>query len=200
MADSRLSVFLQADVVALGHGPLERPSPLPYADMVWKFQRLYRRYEFCRATMHHAWQLPYVAWLKLRFDRLSQRLGFGIPLGVFGPGLSIAHYGTIVVNGNARIGRNCRIQENVTIGATNGSSKAPRLGNNVFIGSGARIIGDIEIADDIAIGAGSVVTQSFTEPGITIAGVPARKISDQNSHCNLNPAIFEYNLSEEWTI
>ena len=119
---------------------------------------------------------------------------FSIPLNVFGPGLSIAHYGTIVVNGNAVIGKNCRIQESVTIGATNGSSKAPKLGDNVFIGSGARIIGDINVADDIAIGANAVVVNSFNEKGITIAGVPAKKISDNNSHDNLCQDLKEMKL------
>lgn len=44
------------------------------------------------------------------------------------------------------------------------------------IGVGAKLIGDIVIADDIVVGAGAVVVSSFTEPGITIGGVPARRI------------------------
>lgn len=98
------------------------------------------------------------------------KLGFSIPINVFNKGLSIAHYGSIVVNSKAVIGENCRIQENVTIGATGGSIKAPQLGNNIFIGSGARIIGDITVADNIAIGANAVVTKSFTENDITLGG------------------------------
>ena len=119
------------------------------------------------------------------FHRMRVRLGYSIPLNVFDSGLSIAHRGTIVINGNAKIGKNCRIQECTTIGATNGSVEAPVLGNNIFIGSGARIIGSIELADDIAIGANALVCNSFLEPGITIAGVPEKKISDNNSHSNL---------------
>jgi serine O-acetyltransferase len=56
---------------------------------------------------------------------------------------------------------------------------APKIGNNVFIGPGAVIVGPIEIADGIAIGANSYVDRSFTEPDITIAGVPARKVSNK---------------------
>ena len=99
---------------------------------------------------------------------------------MFGPGLSIAHYGTIVVNSNAKIGKNCRIQEGVNIGAS-GNERAPQIGDNVFIGSGAKIIGDIVIADGIAIGAGAIVVKSFTDKNITIAGNPAKKISDHGS-------------------
>ena len=51
----------------------------------------------------------------------------------------------------------------------------------MYIGVGVVIIGDVEIADNIVIGANAVVNKSFLEPGITIAGVPARKISDKSS-------------------
>jgi serine O-acetyltransferase len=62
----------------------------------------------------------------------------------------------------------------------------PKIGNNVFIGPGAVIVGDIEIADGIAIGANSYVNKSFKEPNISIAGCPAKKISDQGSrYCHI---------------
>ena len=60
----------------------------------------------------------------------------------------------------------------------------------MFLGSGAKVIGDIQIADDVAIGANAVVVRSITEPGTTWAGVPARKISGKSSHENLNPRLF----------
>ena len=109
---------------------------------------------------------------------------------MFGPGLSIAHYGTIVVNDAARVGKNCRIHEGVNIGATNGSLRAPQIGDNVFIGTGAKIIGDLTIADDVAIGANAVVVKSITEKGVTYGGIPAKKISANNSHSNLAPQLF----------
>ena len=130
---------------------------------------------------------------KFRFKRLSMKLGFSIPLNVFEEGLSIAHYGTIVVNSKAKVGKNCRLQEGVNIGATNGSPNAPIIGNNVFIGTGAKIIGDITIADDVAIGANAVVVKSIEEAGVTYGGVPAKKISNNNSHSNLSPYLFKNN-------
>jgi serine O-acetyltransferase len=57
----------------------------------------------------------------------------------------------------------------------------PTIGDNVFIGPGAKIFGDIIIASGIAIGANSVVNKSFLETDITIAGVPARKVSNRGS-------------------
>lgn len=73
----------------------------------------------------------------------------------------------------------------VNIGATNGEDQAAKLGDNVFIGSGAKIIGNIQIASDVAIGANAVVVNDVLEPGITVGGVPAKKISNNNSHSNI---------------
>ena len=120
-------------------------------------------------------------YYKFRLIRLGRKLGFSIPVNVFGPGLSIAHRGTIVVNPSTRVGANCRLHVCVNIGATGGSSKAQKIGNNVYIAPGAKIFGDIVIANNIAIGANAVVNKSFHEENITIAGVPAKKISDGGS-------------------
>ena len=107
---------------------------------------------------------------------------FQFPKNVFGPGLSIAHRGTIVVMGSTKVGTNCRIHTCVNIVVKAGTlSLAPQIGDNVYIGPGAKLFGDIKIADSIAIGANAVVNKSFLEPGITIAGVPAKKISDKGS-------------------
>lgn len=155
-------------------------KPRPFYDEVWKFQIALRKAEYAVNCKKGLINLPYRLLKKLIFHKLSVKCGFSIPLNVFGPGLSIAHYGTIVVNGNAKIGKNCRISECVNIGAS-GSKKAPYIGDNVFIGTGAKIIGDICIANDIAIGAGAIVVKSFSECGITIAGNPAKKISENSS-------------------
>lgn len=179
-----LIYYLQQDKIALYKKNQRRPKLL--SDEIWKFEITLRKLEYINNCLNKKlYFIPYM-YYKYKFHKWSVKLGFSIPINVFEEGLSIAHYGTIVVNKNARIGKNCRIQENVTIGTTNGSKSAPKLGNNIFIGSGAKIIGDIEIADDIAIGAGSVVVKNFNKEGITIGGVPAKMISDKNSHSNLN--------------
>ena len=168
-----------------------RPRPFRSGEEIWLFLRLLRRLEYY--SSFSGWKrrlwLPWVLWTRLRFKRLSVRLNYTIPLNVCGPGLSLAHVGTIVISNRARVGANCRIHEGVTIGATNGSGLAPRIGNNVFLGAGAKVIGDIEIADDVCVGANAVVVKSVTEPGITVGGVPARKISGRNSHANLAPGL-----------
>lgn len=188
---SELKQYLLQDAIALMCNGKKRPKLL--GDEVWKFQIALRKSEYYTYQYTHSkkYLIFHYAWYKLVFHRRSVQLGFSIPLNVFGPGLSIAHYGTIVVNSAAKVGKNCRLQEGVNIGATNGSTAAPQIGDNVFIGTGAKIIGDISIADDVAIGANAVVVKSITEKGVTYGGVPARKISSNDSHSNLCPALFE---------
>ena len=110
---------------------------------------------------------------KLLHHRNSVKLGIGIGPNCCGKGLSIAHAGTIQINGDARIGDNLRIQEGVTIGA--GSGGVPTIGNNVYLGSGCKVIGNVKIVDDCAVGANAVVVKNVLEKGITVAGVPAKK-------------------------
>jgi serine O-acetyltransferase len=117
-----------------------------------------------------------------RYHTTSIHLGFTIPLNVFGPGLCIAHRGTIVINKDTRVGENCRIHACTNIGSGRDSVSSPQIGNNVYIGPGAKIFGDITVADNIAIGANSVVNKSFYEKNISIAGVPAKKINNKGSN------------------
>lgn len=170
--------YLECDRVAL---KIRRKKPRIIGDDIWKFQRLMRKREYIENCKKNIFFRSYSIFLKYLYIKKGIKLGFSIPINVFGPGLSIAHYGTIVVNGASKVGANCRIHEGVTIGATGGSKLAPTLGDNVFLGSGSKVIGNITIANGIAVGANSVVVKSFFEQNITIAGVPAKKISDNNS-------------------
>lgn len=119
---------------------------------------------------------------RILFRHASVKLGFSIPPNTFGPGLAIAHRGTIVVNGGARIGANCRIHVDVNIGTEAGkSAAAPKIGDNCYIGPGVKLFGEIVIGPGTVIGANSVVNKSFPDGNQTLAGIPARKISDKTS-------------------
>lgn len=102
-----------------------------------------------------------------------------IPLNTCGKGLKLLHTGPILINSNARIGENCVLHINTALVSGSKIGGAPRLGNNVVVFTGAVIVGGVEIADDICIGANALVNKSFYAPGIVIAGVPARKVSDR---------------------
>lgn len=171
--------YLEADRVALG---INRKSPRFFGDEVWRFQRLLRKAEYltnCKKGLF--WRL-YCNYILLKLHYLGKFLGFTIPINVFDAGLSIAHHGTIIVNKGTRVGKNCRLHVCVNIGTQAGFSfKAPVIGDNVYIGPGAKLYGEIFIADGIAIGANAVVNKTFSQPNISIAGVPARKISEKGS-------------------
>lgn len=172
--------YLEADRIALSRKG-KKPKYFDY-DHIWMFERLLRKVEYYQNCKRSLIWKPYLLLLKRKYYSLSTKLGFTIPLNVFGPGLSIAHRGTIVVNTATRVGANCRLHACVNIGTKAGyEDVAPKIGDNVYIGPGAKIFGQIEIANGIAIGANAVVNRSFLEPNVSIAGVPAKKISDKGS-------------------
>lgn len=173
--------YLQQDAKSLGK---TRKKPSIIGDEIWKFERLMRLAEYS-LTWKGLGKIV-SKFIRYKYYKESIRLNYSIPLNVFGPGLALVHRGPVVVSKYSKIGENCRIQTMVVIGATNGIKKAPIIGNNVYIGVGAKIIGDIKIADGVAIGAGAVVVKSCIEPNVTIGGIPAKKISSNSSHTHIN--------------
>lgn len=92
-----------------------------------------------------------------------------------GKGLKLYHGQGLVIHENTIIGENVTLRHATTIGALDGSFKAPKIGNNVNIGSNCIIIGDISIGNNVTIGAGSVVIKDCKD-NCTIVGNPARII------------------------
>lgn len=113
--------------------------------------------------------------LKIRLNRIGFKLGFEIEPGILDDSTIIYHQ-NIVVNSYAVIGKNVKFHGNNCIGNNGKDLGAPKIGNNVDIGFGAVIIGDVLIADDCIIGANTIVTKSFLEPGTVIVGNPGRSI------------------------
>jgi serine O-acetyltransferase len=174
--------FLSMDRMALGikkSSLTSKVRKLLYPDYIYKFQCLLRKAEYYKNCKQHGICNKIVsAIIYYRFHNLSVKLGFSIPTNVFGPGLSIVHYGTIIVSHYASIGANCRIHADTNIGASGGSSLAPILGNNIYIAPGVKIFGPISIPDNTAFGANSVVNKSFVKENTLIAGIPAKVIKE----------------------
>lgn len=167
---------LEADRIALNR---KRTIKSMLFDDVWKFQRLMRKLEYLTNCKKNKILRALVAY---QYHRQGRRLGFSIPINVFGPGLSIAHQGTIVVNGGAQVGANCRLHVCVNIGTEAGKDRdAPIIGDNCYIGPSVTMFGKIIIGPNMAIGANAVVNKSFPEGNATIGGVPARIISERTS-------------------
>ncbi len=89
----------------------------------------------------------------------------------FGPGFVLIHSFGVVINGSVRGGSNLKIEHLVTIGADRNIS--PTLGDNIFLGVGAKIIGGVRIGSNVKIGANAVVVSDLPD-GVTAVGVPAK--------------------------
>jgi serine O-acetyltransferase len=92
----------------------------------------------------------------------------------FGPGFVLIHSMGVVINGQVKGGAGIHIEHQVTIGAERRAS--PRLGDNVFIGAGAKIVGGVVIGSHTRIGANAVVIDDVPDYA-TAVGIPARVVS-----------------------
>lgn len=172
-----LKEFEKQDRAAMGL-PVSKMQAIRRFTMfhLFRYEKVLRHYEYHLNKHHRILAFIYhLYWFKLG---LKYRLT--IPPNVFGPGLSLAHF-DVLVNDHAKVGKNCRIQSHVVIGSSDKSPEAANIGDNVYLGTGVIIIGNIHIADNVVIGAGSVVVRDINEPGTTWAGVPAKKISANDS-------------------
>lgn len=136
------------------------------------------------------WLFP-LSWLILRHYEFKYGISISYQTKI-GSGFYIGHFGTIVVNRHAVIGKNCNISQGVTLGKANRGGRAgyPVIGDNVYIGSGAKIIGNVHVGDHAAIGANCVVTKDVPDYGVVV-GVPGRVISLDGSQGYLNQTDYE---------
>lgn len=159
-------------------------SPIKYLEQIitndinlkiWKFIRYLRYTEYYHNNKGIINKLGYV-YFRRKQNNLGRKLGIEMWDNSISEGLTIFHAGNIVVNGMSKIGRGLKLHGSNCIGNDGYTLESPIIGENVRLGVGAKVIGNIRIADNITIAAGAVVVDSFEEPGITIGGVPARKI------------------------
>jgi serine O-acetyltransferase len=113
--------------------------------------------------------------LEMAFNKLNAVVsGCIIGRGAeFGPGFVLIHAHGVVINGAVRGGKNVKIEHQVTIGAER--RQMPIIGDDVFIGAGAKIIGAVKIGDGAKIGANAVVVHDVA-PNTTVVGIPARPV------------------------
>lgn len=139
---------------------------------IYKFQRYLRKEETANNVFFRT-------YYHIKRNSSGKKLGFTIPVGVFGDNLHIWHYGNIVINRGSKVGTNCSLHGSNCIGNNGLNNKCPIIGNNVDIGVGAKILGGIYIADNIKIGAGAVVVKSCYQEGATLVGVPAYVVKNR---------------------
>ena len=141
------------------------PSP-------WKYQLLLRKAEYY-SNSSVSFRKVWGGYWKWRAYSYGLKCGYSIHLNCFGPGLCLTHCGTIVVNGGVKVGSNARIQAGVNIGAysklnENWEEAAPILGNNIYIGPGAKVFGKIRIGNNVAIGANAIVSKDVPDNSTVI--------------------------------
>lgn len=173
--------FLKADRAGKpAPGFSERLQSFLFPANVQHFKRLLRKVEYYKNVKRGWINKVIYLFLKYRLRKISLLLGFSIPENVFGPGLTIPHYGPIVVHPRAIIGANCRIHTCTNIGESGGVAGAPVIGDNVYIAPGVKIYGNIQIASNIAFAANAAVCKSFLNEHKLVGGVPAKEIGEVN--------------------
>jgi serine O-acetyltransferase len=136
--------------------------------IVYRFGRW--RYGVRPALLRKFFSLIYKIWFKV----IQIVAGVELPCEVeIGRNFIIDHFGGIIISGYAKFGDNCRIRNGVVVGLQNVDNPvAPVIGNNVDIGTGAKILGAISIGNDVVIGANAVVIRDVPDNHIAV-GVPA---------------------------
>jgi serine O-acetyltransferase len=139
-----------------------------WALVVYRFGRW--RYRVRPSLLRKLFSLIYKIWFK--FTQIVT--GIELPCEVeIGRNFVIDHFGGIVISGYAKFGDNCRIRNGVVVGLQRVDEPcAPVIGNNVDIGSGAKVLGPIKIGNNVVIGANAVVIRDVPDNCIA-AGVPA---------------------------
>lgn len=141
--------------------------------IIWRYQKKLRKYEYHLNNKHKIRALLF----NVSTNRIGRKYGIHIGPNCFDVGLKIMHLGSILINNNSKIGKNCILNINVSFVATGGNSDGPVVGNDCAFGVGSILVGGISLMDEVVVGAGAVVTKSFKESHITLGGVPARIIS-----------------------
>ena len=122
--------------------------------------------------------LFYIFFIWLR--RIKYKYGIDISYRTkIAKGLYIGHCGGIVIHGDAEIGENCNLSQGMTIGILNRGKNAgiPKIGDRVFIGPGAVILGGVTIGNDVLIGANAVV--NFDVPDNAVVAAPISQVISQ---------------------
>lgn len=160
------------------------PSRLPDFLCLSETSILRRHAVLLRKTEYYTntgnWLLKNVYHLMLR--RIQNRYGIHVPINCCAKGLRIMHVGPILINNRAAVGSDCVFHINTGLVAGGMTDAAPKLGDNVVVGFGAVVLGDVYVAKGVAIGANAVVNKSVEEENIAVAGVPAKKISNNGSN------------------
>ncbi len=170
-----LKRFIQAEKKLYGVGGVL--LPVKESHVLAKHAILLRKTEYHCNTKH---KLRYVFY-RVRLRLLQNKYCLQVPLNCCDEGLHIMHLTPILMNSNVTVGKYCSFHMNTALVAGGTNHGVPTLGDGCVLGVGAVIAGDVTLANYIAVGANAYVNKSFEEENIAIAGVPAKKISNNGA-------------------
>ncbi len=137
--------------------------------------------------IHFLWNLgiPFIPRLLSEINRWMTGLEIH-PGASIGPGLFVDHGMGVVVGETTTMGSDCVIFHNVTLGGTgkHTGKRHPTIGDNVFIGTGATLLGPITVGSNVKIGANSFIVMCDVPSNCTVAGTPARIIKRNGVRCD----------------
>lgn len=152
---------------------------------IWKkcfSPNLHFIYLFRKCQKHHQTPILGVFW-KLILRHYQIKYGFQIyPETEIGEGFYLGHWGALVINPKTKIGRNCNIAQGVTIGQANRGKNigVPTIGNEVWIGANAVVVGGIHIGDDVLIAPNAYVNTDVPNHSV-VMGNPATIIPKEHA-------------------
>lgn len=184
---------IKNDVMAV----LERD---PAARSFWEVYFLYSGVRAIRNYRIAHWFYNKKMYFVARFISQHARKVTGIeihPAAVIGDGVFIDHGMGVVIGETTVIGDNCTIYQGVTLGGT-GKDKGkrhPTIGNNVVIGSGAKVLGPFKVGDNSKIAANAVVLSEVPD-NCTVVGVPGRIVKKNNVKVNITADLDQVHIPD----
>lgn len=161
--------FLEADKTA---NHIKRKYPISFYDYMWIYLRIMRSLEYLENCYPSHKRKILKGLQNFRLRQYSVKLGISIEPNTFGKGLTLWHWGSIVVNPSVDGGDYVVIQSDVNISAN------VIIGNNVYLAPGVKILENVKISDNVIVGANSVVTKDIQECNTTWAGIPSKLLKN----------------------
>lgn len=143
-------------------------NPINEQKYIWLYIKSLRYVEYYQNNSGGIFNKWLLLWWLRKLRKYSHITSFQIPPNVCGKGLTIWHWGPIIINPAAIIGKNCTLYPGVLIGHKKPDGGAATIGDNVFIGAGTKIIGLVKIGNNVTIGQNCVITKDIPDNSVVV--------------------------------